>query len=375
MTRSWWMKLLVAMALLATAVMVAPSSAERTALVAGQRWPVVQMTARSAPGGDTPLIVAPESSTPPRPVLVKLEGLVLVVAKHADGYALMIAQSSGVTETQVVVTAGTLIRPIGLTPKAEDYVTIEAVAELNGDVVATYIRVRTEDEWVNQSQIEFRGLITGGPEAQFASASRKGLAEDNQQWIVAGKAIQVDGRDIIGVPRIGLYAHVKGLLGRDGLINATEMKILDPAEAAAQFEFEGTIQAGPPDLGVWVIDGVEGVVGQSTSITGTAEIGAIGEVRGKRLADGTAVFEAIDVLGAQERTVRLEGVIEDCAVERVEGVIEGYLVVDAQHIEVDGMTFIDESEARLAPGMWAQVTARRVGSQLRALRVTVRRAE
>lgn len=375
MRRCGWMAALLSTILLCTTSLVMPTGAEGADLAAGQR--------RSTEGQVSPVpslsekreaAALTESPTPPRPVPVRLEGLVVGIQTTQDALLLTIASSAVATRTLVLVGPETPVRPIGLSPAVQDYVTVQAILHPDGSLVATYVRIRTEDEWVNQNQLEFRGLITAGPQTTKV-ASGAGLSDVKEEWAIGGRLVRVDGKDIIGTPAVGKYAHVKGLLGRDGVIKATWMQVWDPAEVAAQFQFEGAIQAGPPDLGIWTIDGVQGVVDENTVVEGVAEIGAVAEVRGRRAADGTALFESIRILAQREREVRFEGLVVDYDIQKEAGLVEGHLALAGQRVEVNGMTFIDESGGRLDRGMWAEVVARWEGRLLYALRIIVSRPE
>lgn len=370
------MALFISMTLLSPGILGFPIGAERSTPLPTAERRTIQRVALPLESGELPanagqgLIKIAE----PTPVKVKLEGLVMGLEPRPEGYALWVAYSPEATATEVLVTPDTTIRPIGAAPQLQDYVTVYALLAADETLTATYVRIRTEDEWVNQNQIEFRGLITAGPEG---TSSPSALADTSQAqgWTIGGKTVYAEGKDFVGEPAVGKYAHVKGLMQRDGAIRATRVTVWDAAEVAAEFQFEGLIQAGPPAPGMWIIDGVEGQVDENTTIEGPAEVGAIAEVQGRRLPDGTIVFESIRVRTEEEREVRLEGLIEDYSITTEAGVIEGYLVIDQQEIQIDGMTFIDESGGRLGLNMWAEVIARREGRLLYALRVTISRPE
>ena len=81
------------------------------------------------------------------------------------------------------------------------------------------------------------------------------------------------------------------------------------------------------------------------------------------------------MLAPPEQQVWVEGFIEEMDIQGEGALVEGYLVVDGQWIEIDGMTSIDESRGRAEPGAWVEVTARRLGQSLYALRVVVERPD
>ena len=358
-----WTTICVTVSLLAAALLVSPVAAEsiRRPYGRGRRLPL-----RTPTGAQAAAQPATEPTVPPpRPIVVKLEGSVTGIhAVMPDGSYLVFVDG-----VEVRFTSDTDIRPIGFTLRVEDHVIVNALLE-GSTLTATYVRIRTEDEIVSQNPIEFRGIITRLPEGLYA--------DQDEEWTIGGRTVEVDTKaTVIGPPpETGYYAHVMGYIQPNGNVRATSVEVLNPLVIAAKFEFEGTIQEIASSIpGFWTIGGVPGVVVETTMIEGDAEIGAIAEVRGRRLDGGILAFEHIRVLTPAQPMIRVEGLIEEIEIQRDGILVEGHLVVDGKWIEVDGMTFIDESRGRAKVGMWAEVTARRLGQYLYALRVVVERPE
>ena len=314
--------------------------------------PVSTVTGGSAPGGNDSQ-VAP----PPRLIKIKIEGTLSQVDKaDLDGRYLVV-----LADTPVLVTEETVIEPEKkLAPG--DMVIVNATLE--GETpVATYILIRNDAT----NQIEFRGEILSLPESLSAG--------QDVEWVVGGKDVEVSRAVVIGQPIVGHYAHVTGWLQAYGRVRATHIRIWDPAEIAARFEFEGIIEDIPGVPGNWTIGGVRGQVDARTLITGEPAVGDVVEVRGRRLGEHAFAFDYIRVLDEGDREIRVSGIISEIEIDTSDG-LAGHLVVGHDRFEIDGMTFIDESQGRARPGMWAEVTARRgLGGVLYALRIRVERPE
>lgn len=361
-----WTAICVTAGFLVATLLVSPVAAESIRRPRGRdRGPQVttppDVEAAVQPAAPQP---AAEPTVPPRPIVVKLEGSVTEIGVPGpDG-----SYPVSVDGVELLFTAETSIRPIGLVLQLEDQVIVNALLE-GSTLTATYVRIRTEDEIVSQNQVEFRGIITQLPQ---------GLAADqDEEWTIGGRRVGVDTKAIvIGTPATGSYAHVMGWIQPSGSVRATRVEILDPFVIANKFEFEGTIQEiASTTPGFWTIGGVGGVVNDTTQIDGAAELGAMAEVRGRRLPGGILAFESIRVLAPAEQQVWVEGFVEEMDIQGEGALVEGYLVVDGQWIEIDGMTSIDESRGRAEPGAWVEVTSRRLGQSLYALRVVVERPD
>ena len=361
-----WTVICVTASLLVAALLVSPVAAESVRRPRGRdRRPQLTtppgVEAAVQPAAPQP---ASEPTPPPRPIVVKLEGSVTEIGLAGpDGsYPVLV---DGV---EVWFTIETSIRPIGLVLQVEDQVIVNALLE-GSTLTATYVRIRTEDEIVSQNQVEFRGIITELPEGLYA--------DQDEEWVIGGRTVEVGTKAFVdGTPAIGYYAHVMGWIQPSGSVRATRVEILDPLVIAGKFEFEGTIQEmASTTPGFWTIGGVGGVVDEATQKEGVVEIGAMAEVRGQRLMGGVLAFESIRVLAPAEQQIRDEGFIEEMDIQGDGALVEGHLVVNGQWIEVDGMTSIDESRGRAAPGAWVEVTSRRLGQSLYALRVVVERPD
>ena len=300
----------------------------------------------------------PDSVQPPRPIPIKLEGVVTETYDQLPGKFF-------IGDIAIIVPDETVVTPRGYVPQVGDYVIIDAI--LDGEaIVAHHVRIRAGNGVLNP--IEFRGIITRLAETLYDDS-------EDEEWVIAGRLVEVDSRAVVGEPQVGYYAHVQGWVLANGKVRATHIKVISPAEAAAQFEFEGPVQeialSAP---GIWVIGGREGLVDDSTEIEGTPWIGTMAEVSGRQLQDGSLVFEHIRVL-AEERTIRVEGLVEEVQISYARGSLEGYLIVEGTRVEIDEGTLIDESRGRLAIGMWAEVIARREWWGDRALRIRVERPD
>jgi hypothetical protein len=282
-----------------------------------------------------------KSPIPPESTPVKFEGRIEHIDRDTPGEPYHIV----VHGEQILVTSETVITPAGHILEEEDYVYIDAVCQ-DSEFVAT----------------EFRGIITKLPAQLFAGTDR--------EWIIAGKSVEVSTKDnVYGVPVVGQYAHVTGWVWASGRIKAERIDVLDPAEIVATFEFKGLIQeksSTAPES--WTMGGVQGRVDANTDRTGEMQVGTVVRARGRRLPDDQLVFEEIVALTEEDELVYYDGIIEQ--------ITEETWIVGGKEIEIDGMTFIDESGGRKSVGMWAEVTAHEEPwGELIALRIRVERPE
>jgi len=293
--------------------------------------------------------ISTPAPTPTRPISVRFEGIITKIAAELPGEWSVDDISFRVgTETEIIVPV------VGYTPRLGDYAIVSAIRE--GETL-TAKRILIREKWF----FEFRGVIT-----EFQPAPYDG------EWLIGGVSVLVDSRATIitNVPVRNYYADVKGRLRPDRKVEATEIVVLNPQDIVNSFEFEGPIEQIPPTStgeGIWVIAGVQGLVNADTRIEGAPAVGATAGVDGSRLADGTLVFERIRVLTEAQRQVRVTGLIEE--------IQEDFWRIGGQTIEIEEMTFIDESRCRAAVGMWAEVIARRQGSLLIALRIRIERPD
>jgi len=284
-------------------------------------------------------------SPPPRTITVKVEGTVTSTYSELPG-------ELWVDDTRILVTNETDIEG---TPSVGRRVVVIAFLE-EERLIARRIRVLQEELF------EFRGVIDELPEDPYEGS-----------WTVSGIEVQVDRRaTVFNSPNVGYYAQVKGHLIADRRVSAVEVRVLDPAETANSFEFEGPIQEINPinhEGAIWVIGGMEGRVDENSEIEGTPEPGKLAEVSGHISPDGSLYFEHIRVLEEGERLIRFEGLIYEIDTEN-----ETWTVGETIFI-VDELTFVDESRARAIPGMWAEVMARPRGRYYHAVRIRVERPE
>jgi hypothetical protein len=298
---------------------------------------------------DAPVSVLTATVTPTRPVSVRFEGILTEVSMQLP------AEWRVDDITFRVISQTVIIVPVpGYAPRIGDYAIVSATRE-GATLTATRIQIRSQER-----PIEFRGIITALPAAPFVG-----------DWRVSGVTVTVDSRAtvIINQPSLYYYADVKGWLKQGRQVLAASITVLDPAAVAAGFEFEGIIEEIPPTgEGIWVISGVRGLVSSDTHWEGILpRVGATAEIDG-RVEDGALVFQRIRVLSEAQREVRIRGAIEEMQAD--------YWVVAGQRLEIEDTTFIDESRATAARGMWAEVIARRESDGLLyALRIRVERPD
>jgi hypothetical protein len=293
-------------------------------------------------------------SVPPRPISVKLEGIVEAVPETLPGQLI-------VSQAPFTLTSETLVRPPNVPLRVGDQVMVYATITGNDPAVATSVRI-FDSALVGENPIEFRGTISEVPPAPYLG-----------RWTVAGRTVVYTDTKVPSgpAPQLGYYAQVKGYVGRDQTIQATEINVFTPNDVVASFEFVGEISQVGPIPGEWVIGGLRGWVTLSSQIEGQAQIGAMAQVSGRHLADGSLEFRKVWVIGAEQREVRIQGLIT--AIDVAEGY--GHWTVGSQVVVVDELTFVDESRCRAAVGQWAEVTALMRERYPYALRIRVERPE
>jgi len=313
-----------------------------TAPVLGESADVLPVRHSVAPADELPV--------PPQTFTVKVEGFVTSTYETLPGDIM-------VNGSVIHVSDETFISPAGYKPEINDLVLISALYD-QGELYARVIHISTG---VGEGHpIEFRGIIEQLPANPY-----------DGHWMVNNIDVRVDVRSEIDSPTLGYYAHVQGIVGPDGSVQATKIQVFNPLDVAAAFEVEGFIEQIGEIGSVWMIAGVKGQVTEDTEIEGNAILGAFAEVCGRQAGDDEIIFEKIRVWSDQERKIRIEGSIEQIDVE--DGF--GYWIVNGQSIEVDERTFVDESSGRARIGMWAEVTALPNGLYPYALRIRVRRPE
>jgi len=288
------------------------------------------------------------TATPPRPIVVKLEGA--ITARPATKLG-----EWQIDETIILVTIDTVILPYGYEPKVGDHAIVKAL-RTPSSLVATKITVENPGQ-PQLRPVEFRGII----HECIETAPYWG------NWMVARSKVSVtEQTEIVGTPQTGLYAHVRGLIQGDGTVAASYIEILNPQSMITEFQFKGLVQFIVPGRGWWIIGGVPGEVTRSTEIIGQEKIkiGSLVEVNGQR--SGLRIVFTRIALVEESTPVYWEGVIQQAAPESF-----GEWVIGDKSILVDEATFVDESHGRAQPGMWAQVTATQIDGIYRAVRIRI----
>ena len=287
----------------------------------------------------------PADVEPPRPITVKIEGTVTEVNTTVPG-------NLYVDGLAILVTDGVDYIPDRYRPELGDHVLISAVRD-GSTWTATIIQSGLMD-----NPTEFRGIIQSHPSSSADYVGR---------WMIGGVAVDVVSRsDVTNTPVVGYYAQVEGWLGENRSLRATHVTVLDPQAEASAFEFEGIIQETTATTpGTWRIGGYEGTVTAGTAIVGIPRVGSSAQVQGHVSDNGERIYDLIQVRDVAKE-IRIVGIIEEMHGD--------YWVVDDQDIEILVTTFIDESRARAAVGMEAQIVARQGAlAGIEALRIRIER--
>ncbi len=191
-------------------------------------------------------------------------------------------------------------------------------------------------------------------------------------WTVESRVFLIDAQTVIdtrqGPAVIGAWAEVKAALTGAGDLLARRIKIEDRVPDGAKIEFRGPIESIPPPS--WVVAGRTLAIDEDTEIRNPerAAIGAIAEVKARRLDDGSLLALAIKIEG-DETHMRLY-------VEWV-GVLERFddasWTVGGRTVQIDDATVI-----RGAPQVGARVEVkalRQADGSLLALSLHVVEAE
>jgi hypothetical protein len=313
--------------------------------------PSVRADSGRAPDPGKPPV---DQTVPPRPISIKVEGTVEAVSDTIPGLLV-------VNQTSFLLTTETLVRPPDVPIRVGDLVLVYATITGEEPAVATSVRVFGSDV-TSSNPIEFRGSITEVPPAPYLG-----------RWVVAGREVLYTATKVPAgpPPQLGYYAQIKGYVQANQTIQATEVTVFAPSDVTASFEFAGEITLVGPVPGEWIIGGVTGWIEQASQIVGLAEVGGMAQVSGRHLADGQLVFRQVRIISAEQRELRIRGLI--AARDVAEGF--GHWVVGGQVVEVDELTFVDESRCRAAVGQWAEVTALMRGRYPYALRIRVERPE
>ncbi len=191
-------------------------------------------------------------------------------------------------------------------------------------------------------------------------------------WTVESRVFLIDAQTVIdtrqGPAVIGAWAEVKAALTGAGDLLARRIKIEDRVPDGAKIEFRGPIESITPTS--WVVAGRTLAIDEDTEIRNPerAAIGAIAEVKARRLDDGSLLALAIKIEG-DETHMRLY-------VEWV-GVLERFddasWTVGGRTVQIDAATVI-----RGAPQVGARVEVkaqRQADGSLLALSLHVVEAE
>jgi hypothetical protein len=331
-------------------------------------------SSRRSPGGAMPAVVGHPlvADAPNRPIVLRIEGFVAKVFDEVPGELVVQVYDSGnVRDVGILVTKETILsQDPAITPgdplRVGDLVIVRATFD-GTQYVAQSIHILAR-----RKPIEFRGIIEDIGTSPFIV--------DNQkcQWIrISGTDVYICNRDPVVPAQLHYYARVKGFLEPNGKLRADDLEILGhPRDIARRFEYQGALRALPNIPGSWVIGPFTGWVDHATEISGSMVLGAIVEVHGQRLEDGTLRFDTIRRVDT-DAFVRLQGIILKAELQRGRASVEGYLYIESEdrRIVLDTETLLDESAGRLAPGMWAEVVARPFGETiLEALRVRISRS-
>ncbi len=331
-------------------------------------------SSRRSPGPAMPGVVVRPLVTdgPNRPIVLRIEGFVAEIFDTLPGeMVLQVYDSANVHDVDILVTEQTTlsqdptITP-GETLKIGDLVIVRATF-YEAKYLAESIHVLTR-----RKPIEFRGIIEDIGTSAFT------IEGQLCQWIrISGTDVYICDRDPVPPAQLHYYARVKGILEPDGKLRADELEILGrPEDIARQFEYQGAIRALPDIPGYWTIGPFTGWVDDATEIVGPMVVGAIVDVRGQRLLDGTLRFDIIKRVDT-DSLLRIQGIILKAELQRSRTFVEGYLYIENEdrRIVLDAETLLDESGGRVAPGMWAEVVARPFGETiLEALRVRISRS-
>lgn len=351
---TWTLSLLLALALITPVAAQEPSIERRSPRPGAQQDPVAAQPAAGWVDGEhiAPVTLAdgnkspePADVEPPRPITVKIEGTVTTVNGTVPGELY-------VDGLAILVTEAVNYIPDSYRPELNDHVLISAVRD-GSTWTATIIQNGLMD-----NPTEFRGIIQSHPSASADYVGR---------WMIGGVAVDVISRsDVTNTPVVGHYAQVEGWLGENRSLRATHVTVLDPQAQASAFEFEGIIQETTTTTpGTWRIGGYEGTVTTSTEIVGIPRVGNSAQVQGHVSVNGERIYDRIQVRDVAKE-IRIVGIIEEMHAD--------YWVVDNQDIEILVTTFIDESRARAAIGMEAQIVARQgTLAGIEALRIRIER--
>ncbi len=155
-------------------------------------------------------------------------------------------------------------------------------------------------------------------------------------WVIGEYSVLMDTNTQVqeknGRAEVGAWAKVKALRRQDGSLLALEIVIERPSETHGEpVEFRGIIEQ--IDGAEWVVEGRAIRISEATVIEGTPEVGAVAEVKGLRLTDGSIVAQHIFVSPPELHEVEFEGPIESFT--------DTVWVVDGRNVTIDAETVIE----------------------------------
>jgi hypothetical protein len=241
------------------------------------------------------------------------------------------------------------------------FVEVEGRLLVDGSVDAREIETeeQEEDDDDDDDEFEFRGVIQSLPPS--------GLIGD---WVVGGRTVHVTSSTRIemedGLIAVGALVEVKGRLLVDGSVDARKIETEeqdDDDDDDDEFKFRGVIQSLPPSglIGDWVVGGRTVHVTSSTRIKmehGVIALGALVEVKGRLLEDGTVDARKIEVeagTGGGGKS-KFQGFIDQLP----SGGLVGDWVVSGQTVHVSSNTRIKAKKATITVGALVSVKGARL---------------
>jgi hypothetical protein len=223
-----------------------------------------------------------------------------------------------------------------------------AVRRADGTLAATSIRILYPAGGAERLS-EFTGLIE---------------VIEERRWVVGAVEICLAPQTAIaGQPKPGVPASVRARWS-DGCWEALDVRVHLAMEQGLEVEFEGSIQALGPSL--WVVSGVAVELAEETTVVGTPELGRWAEVSAVLESAGRLRGLHVRVLSpSDESAVELGGLIAALSVDQQQQqdwailVLQPDSVATQVTVRADGRTFVDQSRALAAAGMWADVSATR----------------
>lgn len=256
----------------------------------------------------------------------------------------------------VHVTVNTEIKQSAGPPTLGVYVKVDGTVRADGSIDAT--KVETKMRGGGGVQLDkFRGVIESLP-------SGPGLIGD---WRVGGRVVRVTATTAIkqkhGPVAVGVTVEVEGIPQNDGSLAAVEIETQNGPNNTS--EFKGVVESLPssPDrIGDWTVSGRTVRVTADTQLKdqhGPIAVGAVVEVKGTPLADGSIVATRIEVEkqmpGNAGGQVKFFGTIESLP----SGGLTGEWIVSGRRVLVTDNTRIRrEDDVEPAVGRAVEVLGR-----------------